>query len=165
LKLLDGLTGLPARWPMGFRCDGAFPVRALMMLLVFYIILGMFLDGISSVVLTMAWSNLWCRGGDDSFVRIFVIVGGGDGADHAPIGFKPLCAPGHDGARDGYIAARPCRCRGSCADVLCADLVPGLAMCSARIDASRAYERLRQRKPVSGGSVVADHLSVVLYSA
>jgi len=54
LKLSMGFTGLPRALADGIAAFELSRFELLMALLVFYIILGMFLDGISSVVLTMA---------------------------------------------------------------------------------------------------------------
>ncbi|WP_026869393.1 TRAP transporter large permease [Inquilinus limosus] len=76
LSLAMGFTGLPrnlAAWIQGL---GLSPTELILALLVFYIILGCFLDGISSVVLTMAIVEPMIRqaGIDVIWFGIFIVV-------------------------------------------------------------------------------------------
>jgi TRAP-type C4-dicarboxylate transport system permease large subunit len=77
-----------------------------MMLLVFYIILGMFLDGISSVVLTMAVVEPMVleAGIDLIWFGIFVIVVVEMAQITPPIGFNLFVLQGMTGHEMSYIA-------------------------------------------------------------
>ncbi|MEO1789042.1 MAG: TRAP transporter large permease subunit, partial [Pseudomonadota bacterium] len=76
LKLAMGFTGLPRALADGIATMELSRFELLMILMVFYIILGMFLDGISSVVLTMAVVEPMVReaGIDLIWFGIFVVV-------------------------------------------------------------------------------------------
>ncbi|HAC48084.1 MAG TPA: C4-dicarboxylate ABC transporter permease, partial [Sulfitobacter sp.] len=76
LKLSMGFTGLPRALADGIAAMELSRFELLMALLVFYIVLGMFLDGISSVVLTMAVVEPMVRsaGIDLIWFGIFVVV-------------------------------------------------------------------------------------------
>ena len=76
LKLSMGFTGLPRALADGIAALELTRFQLLMALLVFYIVLGMFLDGISSVVLTMAVVEPMVRGAgiDLIWFGIFVVV-------------------------------------------------------------------------------------------
>ena len=80
--------------------------QLLMALLVFYIILGMFLDGISAVVLTMAVVEPMVRdaGIDLIWFGIFVIVAVEMAQITPPIGFNLFVLQGMTGHEMGYIA-------------------------------------------------------------
>jgi hypothetical protein len=68
--------------------------------MVFYIVLGCFLDGISMVVLTMGVLLPTVQGRHrPDLVRHLRRAGGRDGADHAAGGLQPVRAAGHDRAR------------------------------------------------------------------
>ena len=76
LKLAMGFTGLPRALADGIATMDLSRFELLMILMVFYIVLGMFLDGISSVVLTMAVVEPMVReaGIDLIWFGIFVVV-------------------------------------------------------------------------------------------
>ena len=90
LKLAMGFTGLPRALADGIATMELSRFELLMILMVFYIILGMFLDGISSVVLTMAVVEPMVReaGIDLIWFGIFVVVVVEMAQITPPIGFN-----------------------------------------------------------------------------
>ncbi|MGB3246848.1 MAG: TRAP transporter large permease subunit [Sulfitobacter sp.] len=106
LSLAMGFTGLPrgladliASWDLN-------RFQLLMVLLVFYIILGCFLDGISSVVLTMAIVEPMVReaGIDMIWFGIFIVVVVEMAQITPPIGFNLFVLQGMTNHEMGYIA-------------------------------------------------------------
>jgi len=106
LSLSMGFTGLPrgladliAQWELT-------RFELLMVLLVFYIILGCFLDGISSVVLTMAVVEPMIRdaGIDLIWFGIFIVVVVEMAQITPPIGFNLFVLQGMTGHEINYIA-------------------------------------------------------------
>ena len=106
LSLSMGFTGLPrgladliATWELS-------RFELLMVLLVFYIILGMFLDGISSVVLTMAVVEPMVReaGIDLIWFGIFIVVVVEMAQITPPIGFNLFVLQGMTSHEMGFIA-------------------------------------------------------------
>lgn len=106
LSLSMGFTGLPrgladliAQWNLS-------RFELLMVLLVFYIILGCFLDGISSVVLTMAVVEPMIRdaGIDLIWFGIFIVVVVEMAQITPPIGFNLFVMQGMTDHEMGYIA-------------------------------------------------------------
>ena len=106
LSLSMGFTGLPAgladliaEWELS-------KFQLLMVLLVFYIILGMFLDGISSVVLTMAVVEPMIRqaGIDLIWFGIFIVVVVEMAQITPPIGFNLFVLQGMTDHEMGFIA-------------------------------------------------------------
>ncbi len=106
LSLSMGFTGLPrgladliAGWDLS-------RFQLLMALLVFYIVLGMFLDGISSVVLTMAVVEPMVReaGIDLIWFGIFIVVVVEMAQITPPIGFNLFVLQGMTGHGMGFIA-------------------------------------------------------------
>jgi len=106
LSLSMGFTGLPrgladliAAWDLS-------RFELLMVLLVFYIILGMFLDGISSVVLTMAVVEPMVRqaGIDMIWFGIFIVVVVEMAQITPPIGFNLFVLQGMTGHEMNFIA-------------------------------------------------------------
>jgi len=106
LSLAMGFTGLPrglanliAEWNLS-------KFQLLMALLVFYIILGMFLDGISSVVLTMAVVEPMVRqaGIDLIWFGIFIVVVVEMAQITPPIGFNLFVLQGMTNHEMGFIA-------------------------------------------------------------
>ena len=85
LSLAMGFTGIPRALAEGIGGLNLSPLQLIAMLTVFYIILGMFLDGISSIVLTMAVIEPLVRmaGFRHDLVRHLSDDRGGNGADHA----------------------------------------------------------------------------------
>ncbi len=106
LSLAMGFTGLPrgladliAQWELS-------RFELLMVLLVFYIILGMFLDGISSVVLTMAVVEPMVRqaGIDLIWFGIFIVVVVEMAQITPPIGFNLFVLQGMTSHEMNFIA-------------------------------------------------------------
>src|SRR5690606_17928618 len=106
LSLAMGFTGLPrgladliAQWDLS-------RFELLMVLLLFYIILGCFLDGISSVVLTMAVVEPMVRdaGIDLIWFGIFVVLVIEMAQVTPPIGFNLFVLQGMTEHEMGYIA-------------------------------------------------------------
>ncbi len=106
LSLSMGFTGLPrglADMIAGFELT---KFQLLMVLLVFYIVLGMFLDGISSVVLTMAVVEPMIRqaGIDLIWFGIFIVVVVEMAQITPPIGFNLFVLQGMTDHEMGFIA-------------------------------------------------------------
>jgi tripartite ATP-independent transporter DctM subunit len=105
LKLSMGFTGLPRALADGIAGMELSKFQLLMALLVFYIVLGMFLDGISSVVLTMAVVEPMVRdaGIDLIWFGIFVVVVVEMAQITPPIGFNLFVLQGMTDHEMGYI--------------------------------------------------------------
>ncbi len=105
LKLSMGFTGLPRALADGIASWELSRFELLMALLVFYIVLGMFLDGISSVVLTMAVVEPMVRdaGIDLIWFGIFVVVVVEMAQITPPIGFNLFVLQGMTDHEMGYI--------------------------------------------------------------
>lgn len=105
LKLAMGFTGLPRALADGIATMELSRFELLMALLVFYIVLGMFLDGISSVVLTMAVVEPMVRdaGIDLIWFGIFVVVVVEMAQITPPIGFNLFVLQGMTDHEMGYI--------------------------------------------------------------
>ncbi|WP_375229265.1 TRAP transporter large permease [Roseobacter sp. S98] len=105
LKLSMGFTGLPRALADGIAAMELARFELLMALLVFYIILGMFLDGISAVVLTMAIVEPMVReaGIDLIWFGIFVVVVVEMAQITPPIGFNLFVLQGMTDHEMGYI--------------------------------------------------------------
>ncbi|MDW4498957.1 TRAP transporter large permease subunit [Sulfitobacter sp. D35] len=105
LKLSMGFTGLPRALADGIAAMELSRFELLMALLVFYIVLGMFLDGISSVVLTMAVVEPMVRGAgiDLIWFGIFVVVVVEMAQITPPIGFNLFVLQGMTEHEMGYI--------------------------------------------------------------
>lgn len=105
LKLSMGFTGLPRALADGIAAMELSRFQLLMALLVFYIVLGMFLDGISSVVLTMAVVEPMVRGAgiDLIWFGIFVVVVVEMAQITPPIGFNLFVLQGMTNHEMGYI--------------------------------------------------------------
>ncbi len=106
LSLSMGFTGLPrtlAAWIAGL---GLSPVALIAALTVFYIVIGMFLDGISAVVLTMAVVDTMVRqaGIDMIWFGIFVVVVVEMAQITPPIGFNLFVLQGMTGHHIGFIS-------------------------------------------------------------
>jgi len=106
LKLSMGFTGLPRALADMIAHMDLSRFELLMVLLVFYIILGMFLDGISSVVLTMAVVEPMVReaGIDLIWFGIFVVVVVEMAQITPPIGFNLFVLQGMTDHEMSYIA-------------------------------------------------------------
>ncbi|WP_298974405.1 TRAP transporter large permease subunit [uncultured Roseobacter sp.] len=105
LKLSMGFTGLPRALADSIAAMELARFELLMALLVFYIILGMFLDGISAVVLTMAIVEPMVReaGIDLIWFGIFVVVVVEMAQITPPIGFNLFVLQGMTDHEMGYI--------------------------------------------------------------
>ena len=106
LALSMGFTGLPralATWIGDMQLSR---LQLLLALLVFYIVLGCFLDGISAVVLTMAVIEPMIRqaGIDPIWFGIFVVVVVEMAQITPPVGFNLFVLQGMTGRSIGYIA-------------------------------------------------------------
>jgi C4-dicarboxylate transporter, DctM subunit len=106
LSLSMGFTGLPralASWIDGM---GLTQFQLLIALLLFYIVIGCFLDGISAVVLTMAVVEPMIRtaGIDLLWFGIFIVVVVEMAQITPPIGFNLFVLQGMTGHDIGYIA-------------------------------------------------------------
>jgi tripartite ATP-independent transporter DctM subunit len=106
LALSMGFTGLPrglAAWIASLELS---PIAMIAALTVFYIILGCFLDGISSVVLTMAVVEPMIRvaGIDLIWFGIFIVVVVEMAQITPPIGFNLFVLQGMTGHEINYIA-------------------------------------------------------------
>jgi C4-dicarboxylate transporter, DctM subunit len=106
LSMAMGFTGLPRGLADLIGSLELSRFELLMALLVFYIILGMFLDGISSVVLTMAVVEPMVReaGIDLIWFGIFVVVVVEMAQITPPIGFNLFVLQGMTQHEMGYIA-------------------------------------------------------------
>ena len=106
LKLSMGFTGLPRALADMIAVMDLSRFQLLMALLVFYIILGMFLDGISSVVLTMAVVEPMVReaGIDLIWFGIFVVVVVEMAQITPPIGFNLFVLQGMTDHEMSYIS-------------------------------------------------------------
>jgi len=106
LSLAMGFTGLPralAAWIDGMDLS---PVVLIAALTVFYLVLGMFLDGLSSVVLTMAIVEPMIRqaGIDVIWFGIFIVVVVETAQVTPPIGFNLFVLQGMTKHEISYIA-------------------------------------------------------------
>ncbi len=106
LSLSMGFTGLPRGLADLIASMELSKFQLLMVLLVFYIILGMFLDGISSVVLTMAVVEPMIRqaGIDLIWFGIFIVVVVEMAQITPPIGFNLFVLQGMTEHEMGFIA-------------------------------------------------------------
>ncbi len=106
LALAMGFTGLPrllAQWIETLQLS---PINLILALTIFYIIIGMFLDGISSVVLTMAVVEPMIRaaGIDVIWFGIFIVVIVEMAQITPPVGFNLFVLQGITKHEVGYIA-------------------------------------------------------------
>ena len=106
LSLSMGFTGLPRALAAWIGELGLSRVELLLALLVFYIILGCFLDGISAVVLTMAVIEPMIRaaGIDPIWFGVFIVVVVEMAQITPPVGFNLFVLQGMTGRSIGYIA-------------------------------------------------------------
>ncbi|WBU54756.1 TRAP transporter large permease [Paracoccus sp. SCSIO 75233] len=106
LTLSMGFTGVPrtlAAWIGGMDLS---PAALIVALTLFYIVIGMFLDGISAVVLTMAIIDPMVRGAgiDMIWFGIFVVVVVEMAQITPPVGFNLFVLQGMTKHSMGYIA-------------------------------------------------------------
>ncbi len=106
LSLAMGFTGLPRALAAWIESMELSPIVLIVALTVFYIILGMFLDGISSVVLTMAIVEPMIRqaGIDVIWFGIFIVVVVEMAQVTPPIGFNLFVLQGMTRHEISYIA-------------------------------------------------------------
>jgi tripartite ATP-independent transporter DctM subunit len=106
LTLSMGFTGLPRSLANFIAELGLSPISLIAALTVFYIIIGMFLDGISSVVLTMAIVEPMIRqaGIDVIWFGIFIVVVVEMAQITPPIGFNLFVMQAITPHEIGYIA-------------------------------------------------------------
>ena len=101
-----GFTGLPRALATSIAALELSQFQLIMMLMVFYIVLGCFLDGISIVVLTMAIVEPMIRqaGIDLIWFGIFVVVVVEMAQITPPIGFNLFVLQGMTGHSMSYIS-------------------------------------------------------------
>ena len=106
LSLSMGFTGLPRALAELIESYNLSPVALIAVLTVFYLILGMFMDGLSSVVLTMAIVEPMIRtaGIDVIWFGIFLVVVIETAQVTPPIGFNLFVLQGMTRHDIGFIA-------------------------------------------------------------
>ncbi len=106
LSLSMGFTGLPRALAEWIATMDLSRFELLMALMVFYIVIGCFLDGISAVVLTIAIVEPMIRqaGIDIIWFGIFIVVVVEMAQITPPIGFNLFVLQGMTGYQIGYIA-------------------------------------------------------------
>ena len=106
LSLAMGFTGLPRNLAMWIQGMDLSPYVLIFVLMIFYIILGMFLDGISAVVLTMAIIEPMIRqaGFDMIWFGIFLVIVVEMAQITPPVGFNLFVLQGMANKDMGYIA-------------------------------------------------------------
>ena len=106
LSLSMGFTGLPRNLALWIQNMELSPYVLIFVLMIFYIILGMFLDGISAVVLTMAIIEPMIRqaGFDMIWFGIFLVIVVEMAQITPPVGFNLFVLQGMAKKDMGYIA-------------------------------------------------------------
>tara|TARA_B100001057_G_scaffold74532_1_gene69069 strand:- start:112 stop:1422 length:1311 start_codon:yes stop_codon:yes gene_type:complete len=106
LSLAMGFTGLPRNLAIWIQSMDLSPYVLILVLMIFYIILGMFLDGISAVVLTMAIIEPMIRqaGFDMIWFGIFLVIVVEMAQITPPVGFNLFVLQGMANKDMGYIA-------------------------------------------------------------
>ena len=106
LSLAMGFTGLPRNLAIWIQSMDLSPYLLILVLMIFYIILGMFLDGISAVVLTMAIIEPMIRqaGFDMIWFGIFLVIVVEMAQITPPVGFNLFVLQGMANKDMGYIA-------------------------------------------------------------
>ncbi len=106
LSLAMGFTGLPRNLAIWIENMELSPYVLIFVLMIFYIILGMFLDGISAVVLTMAIIEPMIRqaGFDMIWFGIFLVIVVEMAQITPPVGFNLFVLQGMANKDMGYIA-------------------------------------------------------------
>jgi C4-dicarboxylate transporter DctM subunit len=109
-----GYIGLPRHLAEWIATLGLAPWQLLLVLMVFYIVLGCFLDGISMVVLTMGviLPTVQKAGIDPLWFGIFVVLVVEMAQITPPVGFNLFVLQGMTGARSA--GSRASRCPSSC---------------------------------------------------
>ena len=106
LSLAMGFTGLPRNLAIWIDAMNLSPYTLLFVLTIFYIILGMFLDGISAVALTMAIIDPMIRqaGFDMIWFGIYLVIVVEMAQITPPVGFNLFVLQGMAGKDMGFIA-------------------------------------------------------------
>tara|TARA_S200000501_G_scaffold283715_1_gene267951 strand:- start:839 stop:2149 length:1311 start_codon:yes stop_codon:yes gene_type:complete len=106
LSLAMGFTGLPRNLAVWIQSMELSPYVLIFVLMIFYIILGMFLDGISAVVLTMAIIEPMIRqaGFDMIWFGIFLVIVVEMAQITPPVGFNLFVLQGMANRDMGFIA-------------------------------------------------------------
>jgi len=106
LSLAMGFTGLPRNLAIWIQEMNLSPYVLILVLTVFYIILGMFLDGISAVVLTMAIIEPMIRqaGFDMIWFGVFLVIVVEMAQITPPVGFNLFVLQGMANKDMGFIA-------------------------------------------------------------
>ena len=106
LSLAMGFTGLPRNLALWIQNMELSPYVLIFVLMIFYIILGMFLEGISAVVLTMAIIEPMIRqaGFDMIWFGIFLVIVVEMAQITPPVGFNLFVLQGMAKKDMGYIA-------------------------------------------------------------
>ena len=106
LSLAMGFTGLPRNLAVWIQEMNLSPYLLILVLTIFYIILGMFLDGISAVVLTMAIIEPMIRqaGFDMIWFGIFLVIVVEMAQITPPVGFNLFVLQGMANKDMGFIA-------------------------------------------------------------
>jgi len=106
LSLAMGFIGLPRHLAEAISALGLSPFWLIMLLMVFYIILGCFLDGISMVVLTMAvlLPTLQTAGIDLLWFGVFIVIVVEMAQITPPVGFNLFVLQGMTGKQINTIA-------------------------------------------------------------
>ena len=106
LSLAMGFTGLPRNLAIWINEMNLSPYVLIMVLTIFYIILGMFLDGISAVVLTMAIIEPMIRqaGFDMIWFGVFLVIVVEMAQITPPVGFNLFVLQGMANKDMGFIA-------------------------------------------------------------
>jgi C4-dicarboxylate transporter DctM subunit len=106
LSLAMGFTGLPKNLAIWIKSMNLSPYALIFVLTIFYIILGMFLDGISAVVLTMAIIEPMIRqaGFDMIWFGIYLVIVVEMAQITPPVGFNLFVLQGMANRDIGYIA-------------------------------------------------------------
>jgi tripartite ATP-independent transporter DctM subunit len=106
LSLSMGFIGLPRHLAESISGLGLSPFALIMLLMIFYIVLGCFLDGISMVVLTMAvlLPTLQAAGIDLLWFGIFVVIVVEMAQITPPVGFNLFVLQGMTGRQINTIA-------------------------------------------------------------
>ena len=106
LSLAMGFTGIPKALAEGISAWNLSPLALIAILTVFYIVLGCFLDGLSSIVLTMAVIEPMVRaaGFDMLWFGVFVMIVVEMAQITPPIGFNLFVLQGMTGKDMGFIS-------------------------------------------------------------
>jgi tripartite ATP-independent transporter DctM subunit len=106
LSLAMGFTGIPRALAQGIEAWELSPLMLIVILTVFYIILGCFLDGLSSIVLTMAVIEPMVRaaGFDMLWFGVYVMIVVEMAQITPPIGFNLFVLQGMTGKDMGFIS-------------------------------------------------------------